>query len=382
MKKPKLVTPIILILLLVTLVSEFTIPVHAAGENWLSGWTYRKSHVVNNATGAGTNYQVQIVVINGSLADSGNTVYINNKTNSDFGDVRFTEDDGNTTINYWMEKLNSGLNATFWVKIADNLDSAAQTIYIYYGRTETSSLSNGDNTFILFDDFLGTSLNSSRWLLHNAPTVAVAGGIVTITYAGAGGSFRGIYQNVTTYPTITLNQALRMSFNDVVASFGAIWGMDQAGNWATNTTGFFDYTTGANPNRTRTYSLGVGEDKWNGSLIGWHIFEIERHTSYVTFREDDVGFTNHTIANTIPQGGLTIYLDTYTLVGKQLQCDWILVRKWQQTEPSHGAWGTEETEPVVVVAPVVTTAISPLFYVGMGFFIIALGLVVEKRRKK
>jgi hypothetical protein len=41
-------------------VSFFVPTVEAQGEGWLSGWRYRKSHVVNLASGAGTNYQVGI----------------------------------------------------------------------------------------------------------------------------------------------------------------------------------------------------------------------------------------------------------------------------------------------------------------------------------
>jgi len=36
------------------------VPNANANPDWLSGWQYRKSHVVQNATGAGTNYQVRI----------------------------------------------------------------------------------------------------------------------------------------------------------------------------------------------------------------------------------------------------------------------------------------------------------------------------------
>ena len=40
-------------------------------------WSYRKSHVINSAAGAGTDYQVKIVVHYGSGADSGENVYLN-----------------------------------------------------------------------------------------------------------------------------------------------------------------------------------------------------------------------------------------------------------------------------------------------------------------
>jgi len=73
-----------------------------ASPGWLTGWSYRKSHVINNATGAGTNYQMSITVINGTGADSASIVYIDGtvsgKLRSDFGDIRFTDNDEVTLL--------------------------------------------------------------------------------------------------------------------------------------------------------------------------------------------------------------------------------------------------------------------------------------------
>jgi len=75
----------------------------SASRSGQAGWSYRKSHIINPAPGAGTNYQVQIVTYAGSGTDSGNAVYLNNHARSDFGDVRFTGSDGSTLLNYWQE---------------------------------------------------------------------------------------------------------------------------------------------------------------------------------------------------------------------------------------------------------------------------------------
>ncbi|MEM0162744.1 MAG: hypothetical protein QXO62_06750, partial [Thermoproteota archaeon] len=72
---------------------------------WLQGWMYRKSHVINSASGAGTGYQVKIVAYYGSGTDSGNTVYLNSRCKTDFSDVRFTASDGVTLLNYWTESV-------------------------------------------------------------------------------------------------------------------------------------------------------------------------------------------------------------------------------------------------------------------------------------
>lgn len=72
----------------------------ASPVSWLSGFGFRKSHVINPASGAGSNYQVKINVNNGFGTDNANTVYVNSKCRSDFGDLRFTESDGTTPLNY------------------------------------------------------------------------------------------------------------------------------------------------------------------------------------------------------------------------------------------------------------------------------------------
>lgn len=123
------------------------------GENWLSGWIYRKSHIIEHDSGAGTNYQVKITVHYDDGTDSGEHVYLNSKCQSDFGDIRFTDDDGWTLLDYWMESKNPETSAVFWVEVQDDLSSSDATIYIYYGNDEATTTSSGSNTFLLFYPF-------------------------------------------------------------------------------------------------------------------------------------------------------------------------------------------------------------------------------------
>jgi hypothetical protein len=75
------------------------------GESWLAGWSYRKEHqIIGSTAGAQSDYTMQIVVHYGSGTDSGKDVYLNGQCQSDFGDIRFTESDGITKLDYWFEK--------------------------------------------------------------------------------------------------------------------------------------------------------------------------------------------------------------------------------------------------------------------------------------
>jgi len=112
-------------------------------------FTYRKSHVINNATGAGTDYQIRIVVWRTSGTDSGENICVGAKCKPDFGDVRFAS--SSERLDYWLETYDS-LKATFWVKIAGNLSDTTQTIFVYYGSPQAATTSNGVRTFLIFKD--------------------------------------------------------------------------------------------------------------------------------------------------------------------------------------------------------------------------------------
>jgi hypothetical protein len=130
---------------------------------WLSGWQYRKSHVINNVSGADTDYPLWLTVVNGSGSDSASTVYIGNKINSDFSDIRFTGSDGTTALGYFRESYYSQANATFVISVSDNLTSSPRIIFIYYGKSSATYIGDPDQVYGFYDDFLGTSLNTTKW---------------------------------------------------------------------------------------------------------------------------------------------------------------------------------------------------------------------------
>jgi len=156
-------------------------------SSWLRGWSYRKQSNVKGQSGAGTGYQVQIIAHYGSGTDSGKDVYLDSRCRTDFGDIRFTDDDGETLLNYWMERKTDGDYAILWVKVVDNLDSN-QSIYIYYGKSDATTTSNGPNTFIFFDDFSG---DLSKWTAGNSglATPSIVSGELKLTGTGSGGNY-------------------------------------------------------------------------------------------------------------------------------------------------------------------------------------------------
>lgn len=124
-----------------------------------SSWNYRKSLAVNGtASGAQTNYVMQVIVNYGSGTDSGKNVYCNSHCKTDFGDVRFTTSDETTLLDYFMEEKTNSSKASFWVEIASIPASpSSTTIYMYYGNSGASTTSDGEATFLEFEGFEGTS---------------------------------------------------------------------------------------------------------------------------------------------------------------------------------------------------------------------------------
>ncbi len=121
---------------------------------WAGDWPYRKKINLRGQTGAGTNYQVKLTV--GQNEHAANAHFHVNGHSVNFPhDIRFTADDGETFIPYWVEEVNgthSEQTATFWVNVPANLDTN-QSIYIYYGNDNAGTASNPFDTFLFYDDF-------------------------------------------------------------------------------------------------------------------------------------------------------------------------------------------------------------------------------------
>ena len=301
---------------------------------WLSGWSYRKSHVVNSASGAGANYQVRIKAHYGSGTDSGEDVYLNSHCRTDFGDVRFTDDDGTTLLDYWMEEKVDSDYAIFWVEVADDLSSNNATIYVYYGKSDATTTSNGDNTFLLFDHFEGSTLNPNKWV--STGNVAVANSEVSIWSTGASVS------KIRSLASWLYNVAVRMKVkcNDVYdETFGlrldaspfdsAIFNRNSGGFWAQT----------ENEGNVTTTSV-----TW---LSDYHLYDVTWVSGKTKYYRDNSLIAQH--ATNVPDESLYARFATYN-ANTQIVMDWVAVRKYVDPEPTHGGWESEETSGGVTVA--------------------------------
>ncbi len=126
---------------------------------WDIHWKYRRPITLNPATPV-PNYQVKIVLTPDNFNYS--------KANPDGSDIRFSQADG-TKLSYWIEEWNPSGDTTIWVNVTQE---GTDTIYMYYGNPSAKSESNGTSTFVFFDDFEGSSLDTAKWVVEEQePTI-------------------------------------------------------------------------------------------------------------------------------------------------------------------------------------------------------------------
>jgi hypothetical protein len=111
-----------------------------------SSWLYRRSTTVGNSTGSTlTNEDVLISYDTASLVSAG-------KLQSDCDDLRFTDSDEVTVINYWIEGGCNTSTTQIWVRIP-SLPNGGKTIYMYYGNdTATAGEQTWSNNFVALSD--------------------------------------------------------------------------------------------------------------------------------------------------------------------------------------------------------------------------------------
>lgn len=287
--------------------------------------------IVGSTSGAVTDYQKRIVVYAGSGTNSGENVYLNYLSESDFSDVCFREDDLTTPLDYWMEtgSLVEGVQVTFWVKFSSiPAYPGTATFSILYGNPGASSLSDGDATFPYFDDFLEDP-GYSEWTgvySDGGGSFSVTGGILTVTENNQGtGMDYGIRIKDDYTFTNTGTQVMAARVNPSVST-GDQYGL------------YFNTTV------SKSYYL----IKWFGSQ-DWTVDGPVQNFDQM-YVGGDYQIVSTVLDYTYITGSLPIILalddDGYQTA--ESKYDWVFIRKYIAPEPSWGTWSSAGGTPEVI----------------------------------
>jgi len=276
-----------------------------------------------------SDYQVKINL------DPLNFDYSKAKTNGE--DIRFCDLNSNE-LNYWIEEWNTTDTSTIWVKVPT---TGTSKIYIKYGDLLATSESNGTNVFMLFDDFEGTSLDTSLWNTDDDgySSITVSGGEVRILSDAPGSWY----------------QTADFGFHSAYVLHGQDYG-------------YKNIIAGA--------IFKPSEDTWVTGDFRWE------EPSFAAYYEDDILFSNdsditettnpvrfmaHTgypgpgthfgayissVNDTLGQTDRALRMrGWYDITGpSDIKLDWVAVRKWSENDPTSNV----ESEFVISVPPEIT----------------------------
>ena len=289
-----------------------------------NSWNYRKAITISSVS-ALTGYQVSITVDTATLV-------VASKMRSDCNDIMFTSSDDSTLLNYWIESGYNTSSTKIWIKIP-SISSGSNTIYLYYGNSGAAASSSGTNTFIFFEDFLGTSINGSVWS-HISPYggVTVSNSILSHTASlnkwsawGATGVSKITPPLILeTYAKYVLDQEFYIGVSDYDYA-GDIWGYNRV------VQGGYYSSRNANVNSASVTPSAIPTVYTRQTIkIG---------TSDVKFYLN--GVLDATITTNIPTVAMGAWF-AGTQAVYNLFIDWIIIRTYAATEPTLSTIGTEE----------------------------------------
>jgi hypothetical protein len=314
---------------------------------WLnSSWNYRKAHVIQGSTfGLLTDYQLRFEVHRSSGTDAGSTVYCGNNCTMTFQDLRFTEGDGVSLCDYWIEEIISSPEriAFVWVKVPSIPAYPGNTsIFLYYGYIHALILSDIDATFDTACDMEEGNLNDwdGSWgtATHTVSTMYTHSGTYNLNMTPASGSpeSSGRYLNISNFDNY---HAYRIWFYDT---------------GSTTTSKVTNVVLSDGPAETNKVYIGcmghlTNYSYWDGSSwiesgvarsTGFHYFEF-RHLDSTTYLYLDENLIHTSIRLDEPS---LFQFRAYVYRGypESSYFDDLIIRKWVSSEPTHLIWYSAE----------------------------------------
>jgi len=314
-------------------------------ENYVSGmvlvWVYGDYTGLVGGEWTGWDTEIHSYPAPENMGD-GYEVSLNGRCRSDFGDVRFTKSDKITELDYWMEEKVDGRYAIFWVEVdAIPADPDSTTIYLYYGKSDGTTTSDGDATFQFFDNF--DTFDDAKWWTRQG-AIGVSGGYLELV---ATTGTKGLIDGKTSFP-INAKLRVRAEANDDGALQGSqhFCSMRKTNDWndrggdlmgsSVGGSGEVNYQTWDAGSYTESTHIDLPDHTFDE----FHIYSITWKSAESKAYQDGSLIVTHTTH--VPSVDMVAVFYEGVDAGGIIYVDWICVHNWVDPEPSHGAWGSEE----------------------------------------
>jgi len=284
----------------------------------LPGWQHRKEVIIDNTgySGTLTDYQVEVYV-----------PYFSGMK-GDFSDIRFTDSDKVTLLSYWIQEYAYKSYAIVWVKVPSIPARSTKAIYLYYGNPSAISQSNGDATFIFFDDFNDGWIDTNKWTSISAATES--GGV----FRGDGGNARSWARTKRTFSApFEVRFKMRGTVNsdfDSGIKIGNLYFISDRG------TGNPAISTGW------VYPSGSA-----GDVVSWHVYRAAVLSRSQEFR--DLTANKYATKSYSYSTGYLYLVGDSDSSSRDTLYDWIFVRKHISPDPTVTIEGVTPppTEPTI-----------------------------------
>ncbi len=133
-----------------TVTADGKIKVKQWDDWWNTAWPQRIPIEINNVTNQETlqDYQIWFIFNSSALVSAG-------KLDQNGTSIRITDEDGKTLLPLWIENWNlvSSTGSKVWVRVPIIPADSKKYIYMYIRNTSTTSVSNKDAVFDLYEDW-------------------------------------------------------------------------------------------------------------------------------------------------------------------------------------------------------------------------------------
>jgi hypothetical protein len=293
-------------------------------------WQYRTAITVNSTGTELVDFQVMVTLDKSNF----NYSYIN----EDGSDIRFSTDSSWNflpNINYWIETIDTSDTSKIWIKVPAIPVSGEIIIHMFYGNPSANSESDGMATFELFDDFEGTSLDTSKWSEFGSGSVSVQDSYIRFTQANNDFDKGIITDKISTLSSYKIKSAYRLIDNESIF---------QIQHKITNNPGTYHVRSGMTSTfngQDNSIAVGHSDDGGvhsNDSSSGYTLQTDLWYTGEAWFS----GSTKYTIQDKISVNSSdNIYNNDYLTLcvfsrnnsTPRVDVDWVFVRKYTDPEP-------------------------------------------------